>query len=264
MSPDPNVDRGKSFEEGAAAYERLRPEFPESLFDDLVALAGGRMGDGVLEVGAGTGRATLPLARRGARIHVVEPSADMVRVLVDRLEAENLQDLVSIRQATFEDVEPGADRFGVVIAAQSFHWADPETRWRRLSQLLGEDGIAFLFWNGWRLDPEDHNLGAVREIYHQDGPDLVPDIEDHRSGASWAEQEIAADSQLTASATDYAWEWTIAVDDYLGLLATTSQYAVASPEKRASLFTSLKSALGQTVRLHGRTLLLSVRPGSGN
>lgn len=131
-------------------------------------------------MGARTGRATLPLARRGVRIHVVQPSADMLRVLADRLDAEDLQGEVTLRQATFEDVSSDEGPLGVVVAAQSFHWADPRTRWRRLSELLGENGIAFLFWNGWQLDPTHHDLDAVRQAYRRDGGTLVPDIDEHR------------------------------------------------------------------------------------
>ncbi|TWP34306.1 class I SAM-dependent methyltransferase [Leekyejoonella antrihumi] len=261
MTDDAMRRRAKSFEEGAVAYERSRPTFPDALFDDLVATAGPRLGRGVLEVGAGTGRATLPLARRGARIQVVEPSGDMLHILAERLHAEDLQDAVTVRQGTFEDVATGDGPYGVVVAAQSFHWTDPSTRWTRLARLLGNDGIAFLFWNGWQLDSTQHNLDAVRQVYRRDGGDLTPDIDDHRAGADWAQDEIAAEPALsTAESTSYAWDWELPVDDYLSLLATTSQYAVADLHRRRQLFNALRAVLGDTVRLDGRTQLLSTRP----
>ncbi|WP_152186616.1 class I SAM-dependent methyltransferase, partial [Segeticoccus rhizosphaerae] len=79
MTDDAMVRRARSFEQGAGAYDRLRPEFPEQMFDDLAREAGDLLRRPVLEVGAGTGRATLPLVRRGARVVAVEPSADMLR-----------------------------------------------------------------------------------------------------------------------------------------------------------------------------------------
>ncbi len=253
--------RARSFERGASAYDRLRPEFPEPMFDDLVRAAGDRLDAAVLEIGAGTGRATLPLARRGARIQVIEPSADMLRVLAQRLADERLQERVQLRRATFEELSPQDGPFGVVVAAQSFHWADPQTRWRRLAGLLGSDGLAFLCWNGWRLRPDAHDLDAVRELYQRHGPDLVPDIDDERSLTGWAQTEMAAEPLLEeANATHYSWDWTLPVDDYLALLSTTSQYAVAEPPVRDLLFEGLRGVLGNPVRLDGRTLLLTVRP----
>ena len=84
------MKRAKSFERGAGHYERLRPEFPSQLFDDIRTAAGSRMAGRVLEIGAGTGRATLPLVRRGAKIEVVEPSKDMLDILAGRLAAEKI------------------------------------------------------------------------------------------------------------------------------------------------------------------------------
>jgi cyclopropane fatty-acyl-phospholipid synthase-like methyltransferase len=48
-------------------HDRARPTYPGPLFDDLASL--GALGDGarVLEIGCGTGKATLALAGRGFR-----------------------------------------------------------------------------------------------------------------------------------------------------------------------------------------------------
>lgn len=124
--------RAASFAQGAAAYDRLRPGYPTDLFADLHARAGSRLTGDVLEIGAGTGRATLPLARSGAHISVVEPSADMLRILSERLRSEGLTDRVNLCQGRFEDVDT-TTVYAVVVAAQSFHWADPATRWTRLA-----------------------------------------------------------------------------------------------------------------------------------
>lgn len=62
----------RTFDAAADRYQRARPDYPERLFDDLERLAGLRAGDRLLEIGRGTGTATLPLARRGYRILAVE------------------------------------------------------------------------------------------------------------------------------------------------------------------------------------------------
>ena len=57
----------ETFDQAAEIYHRVRPDYPEALFDDLIVLAGLAPGDRLLEVGCATGKATLPLARRGFR-----------------------------------------------------------------------------------------------------------------------------------------------------------------------------------------------------
>lgn len=260
MDADQLAARAASFARGASDYERLRPEFPARLFDDLCERAGRRLAGRILEIGAGTGLATRPLARRGAAIEVVEPSADMLRVLGERLRAEGLADRVTLRQATFEDVDD-ASRYDVVVAAQSFHWADPGTRWTRLASLLGSDGVAFLFWNGWKLDGTRHDGEAVRAVYAAHGGGLGSDLDDHRSTVGWAEREIEAHPGLALTDSErYRWDHSLPVEDYLALLSTTSQYATAPADLRDRLFGPLAAVLGPTTYLNGSTLLLVVEP----
>lgn len=253
--------RAQSFQHGVSEYERLRPDFPPELFDDVCASAGPRLQGRVLEIGAGTGRATLPLVRRGATIEVVEPSTEMLRILGARLEAEGLSPTCVLRQATFEDVDPGST-YAVVAAAQSFHWTDPATRWSRLASLIRAGGRAYLFWNGWHLASPAHDLDAVRLLYATHGGGLQPDLEDHRADGRWAEREIEAEPALKlVESRAYAWPWQLNVEDYLGLLMTTSQYAVAQAGIRDPLLGALRELLGDLVTLQGMTHLLIVDGG---
>lgn len=53
------------FDADADAYDRTRPVFPGVLFDDLLRAARLGRGDRIVEIGCGTGLATVPLADRG-------------------------------------------------------------------------------------------------------------------------------------------------------------------------------------------------------
>jgi len=47
----------QTFDRAAWVYDRVRPEYPEALFDDLIALTGLVPGDHLLEVGCVSGTA---------------------------------------------------------------------------------------------------------------------------------------------------------------------------------------------------------------
>lgn len=256
MTRPDRVTLARSFGRGARAYERRRLPYPAELFADIVALSGRRWGGRVLEVGAGTGRATIPLARAGAHVDAVEPSADMVSTLLGTIEAEGLGDRVSVHRATFEDLAP-ATSWPVVVAAQSFHWTDPETRWRRLASVLEPDGLAFLFWNDRILDPEHHDHQRIRNLFDEHGEGLSPDLPRTATTIPWAVDEVdrSAEVQL-AEVRTYAWAHEMGADAYRGLLETTSQFAVAGVKD--ALFSHLAAELGDTVHLRGSTLLLVV------
>ncbi len=98
------------FNQAAVLYHQARPEYPEDLFDALVVATGLGPENRLLEIGPGTGKATLALARRGFIVTGVEMGQDLAR-----LARENLRPYaVSIVEARFEDFHPEtpATRFG--------------------------------------------------------------------------------------------------------------------------------------------------------
>jgi SAM-dependent methyltransferase len=92
--------RRRSFDAAARLYDTFRPGYPEPLFDDLVRLSGIPGGGRILEIGPGTGQATLPLARRGFSIVGIEMGASMARLC-----RKNLRGFpnVEILNVAFED-----------------------------------------------------------------------------------------------------------------------------------------------------------------
>jgi protein-L-isoaspartate O-methyltransferase len=81
MEDDPRRhDLRAVFNRAAEDYQRSRPVLPPGLFDDLVYLAGLRPGDRVIEIGSGTGQATVPLAERGLAVTAVELGAELAAV----------------------------------------------------------------------------------------------------------------------------------------------------------------------------------------
>ena len=93
---------------------RLRPDYPEALFDDLVALAGLTPGDRLIEVGCATGKATRPLARRGFRITCVELGTELAAVARRNLTGFG----VEVAQASFEAWQPPEPAALVYAATQ--------------------------------------------------------------------------------------------------------------------------------------------------
>ncbi len=101
-------------------------------------------GDPILEIGAGTGKATLAFARRGLSLRCLEPGERLAALLRD-----HCRELPNVRVETvrFEEaaIEPGSQ--ALVFAAQSFHWVDAETGLSRCAEALRPGGTLALFWN---------------------------------------------------------------------------------------------------------------------
>src|SRR4029077_1845905 len=128
------------FGQVAERYDRVRPSYPHALVDEVIALAGGGR---ALEVGAGTGKATLMFARRGVAVHAVEPSAEMASIA--RRRCADFPG-VTIAEGDFEDWHGDRHTFTLVFSAQAWHWVSPEVKYVRAREALSSRGLLAVFW----------------------------------------------------------------------------------------------------------------------
>jgi SAM-dependent methyltransferase len=126
------------FSEDAERYDRARPGYPAAMYDDLVAMTGLGPGSRVLEIGCGTGQATVPLARLGCQIIAVELGAELAEVARRNLAAYPDVEVVT---AAFESWPLPSEPFDLVISATAFHWIDPAVRVVKSAEALRPGGV---------------------------------------------------------------------------------------------------------------------------
>ena len=68
-----------NFDARSVEYRQYRPGYPEELCDYMMGRCGLHRGSRVLDVGAGTGKASAPLVDRGIRTLSVEQSLAMIQ-----------------------------------------------------------------------------------------------------------------------------------------------------------------------------------------
>ena len=125
-------DRAESFGAIAAQYDRARPRYPAALFDELATVAG----VDTLDVGCGTGKASVLLAARGLRVLGVEVDPAMAAVARARG--------VEVEVGAFETWDDRGRTFDLVTSAQAWHWVDPDAGARQAARVLRPDGVVAL------------------------------------------------------------------------------------------------------------------------
>ncbi len=127
----------EKFSGKADNYDKYRPSYPSELTDWLYSLT---RAQAVADIGAGTGKFTEKLLEKPWRVTAVEPNDDMLEKL-----RGNFPGLRTVR-ASAEDTGLPSQSFGLVTAAQAFHWFD-EVRFREECRRLLTDGgrLAIVF-----------------------------------------------------------------------------------------------------------------------
>ena len=230
------------FDRVAALYDRARPGYPPALIEDVVRLSGIPERGRILEVGCGSGQATVAFAERGYRLTCLEPGAALARLAERKLAPYGG---VEIQRLLFEDWKPGAEGFHLVVSAQAFHWVDPEVRMRRAAESLRDSGWLALFWNT-PLPGETPLDREIQEHYRRGAPGLfarVPGLRPAAGGDS-IEDEIAASGGFgDVVARQYPWERRYTSAQYVDLMRTQSDHLLLPEDARERLLESVRGAI---------------------
>ncbi len=237
--PKGTLIRRQSFDAVARLYDRHRPGYPEQLFDDLVRLTAIPPGGRILEIGPGTGQATLPLARRGFSILGLELGPRTARLC--RTNLRNFPNARIVCQ-TFEDWPPEPESFDLTLAAGSFHWLEPRFAFARCALVLKPAGHLAIAYN-FREVSGTPVLDSLTDVYRR----LAPHLARPRTPEARIElqRKKIADSGWFGPVTvlRYPWARRYTADEYVGLLKTLSDHAALLPAVRARVFRAVRRVI---------------------
>jgi SAM-dependent methyltransferase len=258
--PDSREQLRTTFESAAALYHQARPDYPDELFDALIAMAALEPGAGLLEVGCATGKATLPLARRGYEITAVELGAALAEQARHNLAGFPR---VTVINADFERWQPPPPvAFDLVFAATAWHWIDPDVGYAKAWELLKPGGHLAL-WEATHVVPPDGDplFREIQDVYDEIGEGLP-------GGWTFSTAETLADraAEIEASGlfTDvrlrrFGWEIRYTADAYISLLDTFSGHIAMAQWQRTRLYGEIRRRLAQrpdgTLRRHWGAVL---------
>lgn len=228
------------FGEVADQYDRARPSYPDALFETIIEHAGIGPGVPALEIGAGTGKATRGFVARGLRVHALEPSAEMARVLRDSG--------AEVEESTFEAWTAPRAAFRLVFAAQAWHWVHSADRYEKVAGALAPGGTLALFWNKareWEGALGDDNNAA----YNEHAAALTSSVR------KWELDRTLDEMAATAAFTGVTkrvltWVQRYTADEWVTLLETHSDHRILPEAQRARLH----DAVRRVIDAHGGTV----------
>lgn len=223
-----------SFDDVAGGYDAARPSYPREAVDWVVA------GDAavVVDVGAGTGKFTRLLTRRGRTVIAVEPSANM------RSELRAIMPDIETLDGSGERIPLPDASADAVTFAQAWHWVDVPVASLEAARVLRPGGILGLVWN-----LRDERVDWVREL----GVAMRADG-DHYRGED--DDTVVAEPFGAPARSLVEWVQPSTRTGILEMVRSRSYFALLSPAERAETLQAVRGVLDRHPETAGETILL--------
>lgn len=245
------MERKNTFNEIAREYDKYRPSYPEQLFTDILEFTAIKEGDSILEIGSGTGLATIGFVDLGFdNVTCIELGQNLAELTREKFKN---RPNVNIINSPFETWQSEKSNFDLAISGTAFHFIQPqEVGYRKVFDLLSEEGSIAFFWTV-HVPSFDDVSNRIRESYKR----YAPQLDDSKN--STIEQIIDERSVLTLKdglfkelkVKQYICNHTYTANEYISLLNTNSRHRLISEHVRFELFGEIKEAIEE----HGGNLI---------
>lgn len=258
-----DIDGKKVFDEDARQYDLSRPSYPDELVRDVLAYSCISGDSRILEIGSGTGQATVPFARHGNPMLCLEPGPTMSLIAKEKLSS---YPRVRVETLSLEDwpLEPNA--FDLAISGTAFHWIPPDISFPKVASALTNEGALALFWNK-HPGPYSLPFSEMNLQYRLHAPEMAREETGNERVQfdSWV-CRYAAEIAMTHLFRDvetmlYPWSQEYGLQEYLDLLDTYSDHRSLPQEVRSRLYEGVSDVIarhgGRVVKEYVAVLFLA-------
>ena len=232
----------------AWSVSRSGPFYPVSLSDELPDLTRRGSGSRVLEIGPGTGQATVPIARLGADVTAVELGESLAAVTARKLAAFSG---VRVVVAAFEEWPLPAAPFDLVLAATAWHWLDPDVSGPKAATALRSGGHLAVISTHHIEGGTSEFFRSVQTCYERWDSRTEPGL---ALPAAASIPRFAAElpqSLLQTATRRYEWEVEYSANTYVDVLLTYSDHRALEPTAKSGLLQCIRDLIETK---HGGTI----------
>lgn len=233
----------RAFDTKAAVYERMRPHYGDELYQDLFRYVPIHPFDKVVEIGIGTGQATLPFLRRGCQLCAVE----IGETLANRCK-QKFRDYphFAILHAAFEETVWSPNAYDLVYAATAFHWIDPLIGYTKVYAMLKSGGVFARFANHPYVEKDNKPFrDALQSLYAR----YLPGAKEPQP---YTDKDAEAIAQTAAyyGFSDIVYHLyqrtrTFNAKEYTALLSTYSDHIAMKETLRTQFFSHIEDVINQ-------------------
>ncbi len=226
-----------AFNEMADYYDQYRPDYPREIIKSIIQKAQLVPSSRILEIGAGSGKATAQFVDYGFELLCIEPGKDLAEKGMNRFKDKKVNFVVSL----FEDCPLPASHFDAVISAQAFHWVKKPDAYALCAHCLKRNGFLMPFWNIEMIDDSEidrkvsdiiSKYGAYTAVMQKEAyPKRVESISaDIENSGYFSRPEVM----------QIEWQHCFTADEYFGYFMTGNVFIRNTAEKKQACHKELK------------------------
>ncbi|KGX91691.1 hypothetical protein N781_03900 [Pontibacillus halophilus JSM 076056 = DSM 19796] len=235
-------ERKRTFDTIVGQYDRFRPGYPERLFDRIEEYGYMLPSFHLLEIGAGTGKATEEFVRRGYE------SIDALE-LGERLSAFTAHKFASyegvrVINQSFEEWEGRAESYDIVYSATAFHYIEPLPGYMKVARHLKPGGTCAFFWTMVEL-PDTPVYREIGHVYEQYAPHISkqekPSIDEQIQLRKRLTEQSGLFQDIEVHTYDHP--MTYSEEEYMGLMDTHSDHRMLPDEQKKKLYEGIRESI---------------------
>lgn len=152
-----SIDSINKFNKMQNDYSKYRPEYSNEAIEYILSLQNIDNNFTIADIGAGTGKLSLPFVKRGLKLYGIEPNSDMYKKCIENMkEYNNFSGILGSAESTSLD----DNSINLLVVGQAFHWFNIDEFKRECKRILKDDGyIAILYNNG------DYTKDVINKIH---------------------------------------------------------------------------------------------------
>lgn len=225
-------DRRTIFNALAEQYDAYRPHYPADALLFLVTLADLDRTSEVADVGTGTGRIALELAKYVRVVYAIDTAAAMLERLSENARIEGLANVRTLEVSADSTGLP-KESLDMTVMAQSFHWVDQGPALSEMHRILRPQRPLVVMWN---------QVTNTSDPYYQNITSLIAEHNPrYRGGADIVSTEFQPtieESGLFGEVDRYTFPFQrqYSPEEYLGYLLSKSYVGVGISQDRLPSF----------------------------
>lgn len=235
------MDKRFTFNEDVKNYDKWRPKYCTELFKDIIHYSNINSNSKAIEVGIGTGQATMPFLEIGCDVTAIELGEELAKFTKEKFKQYKS---FSLYNTSFEDFKCENNKFDILYSATAFHWIPEDISYPKVFKLLKNNGTLALFWNRPFVNREDDFLHQkIQSIYQKYKPSNNKLIEHDTERYNEISKTILLYGFKDLQVNLYNQIRTFNSSNYISLLNTYSDHRSIEESTKQLMYNEIKNAI---------------------